>query len=98
MQEALGYCLRCDKKVRVRRAGMGERVNFFLTLATLGLWLWIWVLITIVTRWRCSECEGRAACIDANEYDYLRGAVLLFYLLPWVIWSIYQLGWRLLGH
>jgi len=50
MQEALGYCLRCDKKVRVRRAWLSERANFFLTLATLGLWLWPWILMTIVTR------------------------------------------------
>ena len=96
MQEALGYCLRCDKKVRVPRAWLSERANFFLTLATLGLWLWPWILMTIVTRWRCSECGGHAACIEANEYGYLKPALLLFYLLPWLIWSIYELGWRLL--
>ena len=58
MQEAPGYCLRCDKKVLVRRAGMSERANLFLTLATVGIWLWPWILMTIVTRWRCSECGG----------------------------------------
>jgi len=60
VQEASGYCKRCNKQVMIRRKGTNHVLHLLLTLFTAGLWLLIWIPASIrIGGWRCVQCGAK---------------------------------------
>lgn len=62
VQEATGFCKRCNKQVMIRRPGTNHVLHLLLSIVTVGIWLIVWVLTAIkIGGWRCSQCGSRVS-------------------------------------
>lgn len=61
MQQATGFCKKCNQDRLVARKGTNHVLHLLLTICTGGLWLFIWVLSLIkIGGWRCQSCGSSA--------------------------------------